>query len=314
MPLRFKSLISLAALSIAAVAHADPLDPGQLPADTQWAIHVDVDSLRKTGVWKTLDDRLESNPAISDKIGQVETLFNARFPDDLHDVTISGSAFGDKTGAVVVHATVDRKQVETMLAGNNTFASEPHGDHSLLSWTDHGENNFGCFINDSLFIIGPNKDRVAALIDTLEKKSESMKPDADLVQGQQPGVMVYVAGQELAKLRQVQAAKSPLLTQMKSAWIAMTEEKDDVVVRLHVTAMDAAHAEMMRKAALGIQAGLSLASGEPDAKPSIQTLAELAGQATVAAKDNNVVVELRVPEKNIPDLIDKAIAAKGGGR
>ncbi len=313
MRLGLKTVFSAAALGVAVLfstAHADPLDPAHVPADSKWVVHLDMDAFRKTDTWKAVYDRLQHNDGFEDKLAEIEAIFGAKFPEDLHDVTLSGAVFGDKAGVVIVHASVNRKQVEQMLALNEDYASEAHNNNMILTWSDKGVINYGGFVSDTQFLIGQDKARVAAEMDTLSGKTAPMKPDANLLKGLKDGVMLYVAGDELSKLRQAQESKSPLLTQMKSAFIVLTQEKEDAVLKLNVTASDAPTAEKMRQAAEGIRAAFSLAAGEPDANAGLKTIVDLASAAVLASKDNTVTAELHVDQKKIPDLLDQAMRTK----
>ncbi|CAN5405218.1 hypothetical protein BH10PLA1_BH10PLA1_00010 [soil metagenome] len=305
----------LGTMAITAPAlRADPLDLKNVPADSKWLIHLDMDAATKSAAWQPLYDHLQRNDDFENQVGQVETMFNAHFPEDLHDVTLCGAEFGDGKGVLLVHAKVDRTRIEAGLASNPDYANEAHGNHAILTWTDKGKTNYGGFYSDTLFIVGQDKSRVAATIDTLEGKSPSLTPDATLAQGlaKQGSLLAYVSGEDLAKLRQAQVAKSPLIAQMKSGWIELVENKDDMVLKVTVSAVDAATATKMKTAAEGIRSALSLAAGEPDAKPGVKFLADLTSSAVASVNENQVSVELHVPQKDVPALIDKIVALKSG--
>jgi len=290
-------------------AVADPLDLTHVPADSRWLVHVDMDTAGKSSAWKEIYSRLQQRPEFQAKVGELEAAFKARFPEDLHDVTLFGSKFGDNEAVLLVHATVDRRQVETLLSMSPSYSNTPHGDHAVLSWEDHGQTKYGGFFSDSLFIIADNQDHVSAAFDVLDAKSASLKSDATLAKGSHAGVMVYVAGDEIAKLRQGNKAQSPLLAQMKAAWFSISEEKEDTLVKVNVDANDAATATKMQQAAEGMRAMLNLAAGADDAKPIVQKISDLVTQATVVVKESAVSVEMHVPNKQIPGLLDEAMAA-----
>lgn len=305
-----KSCVVAAGLSLSAVASvvADPLDTARVPADSKWVIHIDMDAAKKSKSWKELYDRLLLQGEFVEKVTELEQLFNASFPDDIHGITLYGPTFGEKDGVVLIHADVGRKQVEQMLTLAPGYSSTRHGDYQVLSWDDKGKINFGGFFSDSVFLIGQDKDRVGAVFDVLANKAASLKGDANLVKGAKGGVMFYVAGDELAKLRQMQAVRSPLLAQMKSAWIGLVEDKDDLVLKLNVQANDAATAQKMQQAAEGLRALLNLGAAEPDAKPGVKKLAELVAGAQLKVDGNTVSTDLRIPTRQIPAMLDQAFA------
>ncbi len=306
------AVATLGVASLFTTAHADPLDPTTVPNDSKWVIHIDMDAVRKSSTWKDVYDRLQKAPDFVPKVTELENIFNARFPDDLHGVTLFGAGFGDHTGVVMINANVDRKQVETLLAQGPKNTSTPRGDHALLSWDDKGQTKYGSFFSDSKFLISDDKDSVGFALDVLDGKADALKPDAALAAGvktkqkDQPGILIYVAGEGLAKLR-AQAARSPLLAQMKSAYITLTEDKDDVVLTLNVTADSAPAAQKMQQAAEGLRAMLGLAAADENAKPGVVKLNDVVQKATLATNGTNVSLVARLPQNQVPAMLDEAI-------
>jgi hypothetical protein len=303
---------TLGVASLFTAAHADPLDPATVPSDSKWVIHIDMDAVRKSASWKDVYDRLQKAPDFVPKVTELENIFNARFPDDLHGVTLFGAGFGDRTGVVMINASVDRKQVEQLLAQGPKSTSTPRGDHALLSWNDKGVTKFGAFFSDSRFLISDDKDSVGLTLDVLDGKAEGLKPEAALAAGvkadpeKKPGVLIYVAGEGLAKLR-AQAARSPLLAQMKSAYITLAEDKDDIVLKLNVTADTAQAATKMQQAAEGIRAMLGMKAAEDNAPANLVKLNDIVQKATLAASGTQASLELRVAQKELPVLLDEAM-------
>lgn len=309
-----KQTLAAAVLGVSALvapAHAEPLDPAQVPGDSKWVIHLDMDAVKKSATWKDVYDRMQQQPDFVPRVAELENIFNARFPDDLHGITLFGANFGDKTGVVLIHADVDRKQVEGLLAQNLKNTATPRGDYRLLSWDDKGVRKHGVFFSDSKFLIGEDQDSVTFALDTMAGKAESLKPDAALAAGakaeeNQPGIMIYIAGEGLAKLREA-AARSPLLVQSKSAWITLAEDKDGLVLKLNLTADNADAAAKIQQAAEGLRAWLGLMATDQNARPGLVKLNELIQKAKLSAKGSDVTLEMRVDQKQIPALLDQAI-------
>ena len=303
--------------------YAEPLDPATVPGDSKWVVHIDMDALRKSGAWKEIYDRAQKQPDFLPKVQELEKIFNARFPDDLHGVTLFGANFGDKTGVVLIDASVDRKQVEGLLAQVPKSTNTPRGDHSVLSWDDKGTTKYGSFFSDSKFLISDDKDSVAFALDVMDGKADALKPEAALAAGlpdpkvkavkgievPQPGIMIYVAGEGLAKLKQ-QAARSPLLTQMKSAYITLVEDKDDIVLKLNVAAESTQAAAKMQQSAEGLRAMLGLIASGEDAKPGVIKLNEIVQKAVLATNGTNVSLEARLSQKQLPAVLDEAMKGK----
>ena len=293
------------AIAMAAVATADPIDPAHIPADARWVVHVDMDAARKTAAWKELYHRLGTDQDFQAFLLELEEVFNARFPEDLHDVTVCGSKLGDADSVVLVHATIDRKQIENRLAGLAGYSSTPRGKYSVLSWSDSGKPKFGGFVTDSLFMVGPNKEKVNTQFDVLAGKAPSLKVDAAMPRATKAACTVFVAGDALVKNRP--AADNAWLGKIKSAWLTIAEEREETLVKLTVGAVDVSTAMQLKEAAEGLRDTLKTSAMPKDAKPITKKLAEVTNAAQIGQLENNVAVQCRVPNKIMPELIDEAL-------
>lgn len=288
-------------------AKAGPLDLGTVPADSKWVVHIDMDAVRDSASWPVVYERLKRLPNFDAQIAQLEQLFSARFPEDLHGITVLGSGFDEVDNLVQVDANVDRKGVENLLSLNPAFNSSPHGSYAVLSWEDKGKTMYGAFVSDQHILVGQNRDRVEGALDVMDKKADALKSTSVLAQGAKPGLLVYVAGDELAKLKQAGRSTSPILSQMQSAWATLSEIKQDVLVQIKVQADTAESAQRMRKSVEGIVAMLSLAADDANAKPGVKLLASLTGDVQAKADQSVLNVEWRMAQARLPKLIDDAL-------
>jgi hypothetical protein len=304
--------IALLTALTAAAAHADPLDPKHLPADTKWVIHVDADAARDTKTYDTLSTKIFANPAARDGIDKIEQITNARFPDDVKDVTVYGAAAGDEAPVVVIHARVDRKQIEQLLKQNPAYGSTAFGDYDILTWQDNGKTSFGAFHDNTTVIIARNAANVKTALDALDSKGETMKADAPMAAGLKPKQLVYVAARDLKDLHPAGEGPKPMLVPIQAVWAALTEDQDHPVVTARLTTEDAASAEKLKQSIDGLRTLLTWSSGGDDADPVAKAASAALTGYDAKQTDNAVDIDLPVPADKFSALVDAILKKRGG--
>jgi hypothetical protein len=309
---RFALLAAVTAAASAGLAQADPLDPRHLPADTKWVIHVDADAARDTKTYDTLSTKIFANPEARDGIDKLEQITNARFPDDVKDVTVFGGAAGDEAPVVVIHARVDRKQIERLLKQNPAYGSTAFGDYEILTWQDKDKTSFGAFHDDTTMIIARNAANVQTALDALDGKGETLKPDAPMAAGLKPKQLVYVAACDLKDLHRAGATQRPMLAPIQSAWLGLTEDQDHPVATARLTTGDAASAQTLKQSIDGLRTLLSWTSGGDDADPVAKAASAALASYDAKQTDNAVDITLPIPADKFSALVDAVLKKRGG--
>jgi hypothetical protein len=305
----FTTLPTMFSLSVSSLTQADPLDTKMIPADARWVVHVDMDAARDTKLWAAVDDQLTGNRDFQNGIGKVEQITGASFPRDLNDVTLYGRSSDDAAGVVIVHAHVNRQQIETLLKMNLAYESKPYGDYQLLTWHDDDKNKtmFGTFRDDSTMIIARSADLVRFALDVMDGKSPSIKVDSPLAAGAKPQLLAFVAASSLKDLKKPGEDQSPVIQQMQSAWISLTETNGNADLKASVVADTAQNAEQLThlldgvKAFVAIQANTKAGNDSP-AQIKAKTLSSLLEKLTCKRDDKTITLDWTI-------AVDKSIEA-----
>ncbi len=294
--------LSLGVLFASTAARADVFDPKQVPADAKWMIHIDVDALRNSPAWEILNAKIKQSPA-NDQIGQIELLSGMRFPEDLHDATAYGLTFTPTDAVVLVHAKVERLQIEQLLAQAPGYDSEKYNDHDLDTWTDDkGEQLYGAFVNDTLIAIGHDKDSIKKALDVLDGKGNPAKTGDAVAPAVKPGVAIVVACTDLANLKG--KAQSPVFTFLQSGWITLTPGEKAIAVDAQSIAKTPQDAEKSKQALVGIKAFVDLAAAKdnPDHKAKIASKA--LNDLNVTVQDKTIIGQMNVPYDVLRELLE----------
>ena len=258
--MNFRPILALPILALStSLAPAGTLDVKTIPPDAKWILHLDADALAKTQTWKLLEPRLHQNPEFTKGVANLEKIFAAKFPNDLHNITLFGPDFDPKDAVVVIQANVDQERVKTLLSVNDTYTSQTISGYAIYGWIDKGKQLYGGFAENNRLIVAQVPERVAAAMDVLAGKVEALNSDELLGGAKNAGVIAYVSGSELAKLAQMKAAKNPIVGKLQSAWLTGGEDEKGVELAGHVVADNEAVAQNIAKTIEGFKAALSFA-------------------------------------------------------
>ena len=286
-------------------ARAEPLDDKTVTADAKWVLHLDADAMVKTQTWKLIEPKLQQNPEFVKGVANLERIFAAKFPADLHGITLYGPSFDPKSAVVVVQASIDQERMKTLLSVNETYTTQTLGGYTIHGWIDKGKQLYGGFAEGNRLIIGQTPERIAAALDVIGGKSEALKGETLLGGEKNAGVIAYVAGTELAKLAEMKIARNPIVGKLQSAWISGAEDQTGLQLKAHVVADDATVAQNIAKSVDGLKAALSFAEQDDTDAALFATAAD---GLTAKADGNSVDATLSLPIQVLGNLIDRKMA------
>lgn len=222
-PVRLLALALVAAS--AAVASAEPLDLGRVPAKAVWMMHADMDAARESSVVKRMYERaIKKHPQLETMLGMGTKMMGMDPRKDLHDVTVYGLDTDKKNAVMVVHADANRAFLEKMVEKARDHKTMKHRDYTLHQWTHRGwkggdgETVVGAFFKDDVMVFARSADRVEMALDVLAGKAESVDGDSPLAGRVRPGSILV--GRAVAIDPDT---KCPVLRQGRGYRVAMGE-------------------------------------------------------------------------------------------
>lgn len=306
------SFVALAMLLwMAAPLCARPFEAKQVPADAKWILHVDVDALQASKTWEMFRGEIEQNLEIREKLQGVEMISGMKLPQDLHSITLFGSAFNEGVTVVIIEANADRERLIGLLSQNPSYASSKHGQHDVHAWEDNSKQMYGGFQGTDRVVMGQSRESIVAALDVLDGKAQALQPGAALAGGSGAGVLLYVAGDQLSQLGEAQKARSPLINQVELAWLALSEQNEEIVLKAAIHSKTAEAAEQMRVSLEGIKAIIALAGAAQDADPPARTLTSALQSITARTTEKILNIEGRWRLGALRDFISAMKARTG---
>jgi hypothetical protein len=222
-------------------------------------------------------------------------------PADLHDVTIFGPSFGEKEAVVVIRHNANAERLKTLVSLNETYRSQVVGGNEIHIWDDKGKTMRAGFAKDGRLVIGQSQDAMVAALDTIGGKLDPMKNEVLAPKANDAGVLLFVAGdqvQELVKDR----AQSPLVKQMRSAWLTVGEAKDGLKVASTVETEDEKSAADIKQAMDGLKTVVSFAAqDDPDAMLLSDAIVDL----SATAEGKTVKVDWPITNQMIGQVLER---------
>ncbi|QDV44550.1 hypothetical protein Enr13x_44160 [Stieleria neptunia] len=112
---------------------AEGLDPSHVPADAQWLVHVDYESLSDSQVWQ----KLRSEKPMLRKMAQgwMKQRYGIDPPKDLKSLTMFSRDYREYTGTVLIQANFDADKIEKLLSKAMNHRKTQWQDHTLHTIT-----------------------------------------------------------------------------------------------------------------------------------------------------------------------------------
>lgn len=318
---KFKNAAAIAAVAVTMLfspgrARATGPDPKYVPADAKWVVHVDVDHLAKSQTYDMLMREAEKEEGnVREKLAKVGEALGTRFPEDMHGVTLIGRGFDEKSAVLVVRAKLDKDRLLGMAKSMPGYTSLMHGTVEVSSWADAKqptESVSGAFLADDVLVLGRTSTDVRRMLDLAAGREKPAPADGLLAAADAgakdaaggSGIMAYLAADGLAELQRMYPV-SPLLAQVSSARLTLSERGDDVALRavLNVTSLEIA--KQVRGALEGFKALMGLAALADDGDTDAKAVAEIAQRATVTSEGSTVTLDWPMPVARVRELIEQ---------
>ena len=118
-------------LGLVCAAKAAPLDLKQIPANTTWVVHVDVDAMRaSTVVQKAYAQCLEKHgDKVEVAMEMAKRIVGMDPRTDLHGLTAYGPKLGEEKGVLLIFAEFDRKMVAKLVKLAPDYKESKYGQY-----------------------------------------------------------------------------------------------------------------------------------------------------------------------------------------
>lgn len=311
------SLIATCTTLLPLTAGYAAFDPAIVPADSQWVIYLNFNTLRESELGRNLiealpveelaggGDSVRPNiPKILETAGAI-TAFGREFPKDPNAVN----------GALILQGTQElRTIVEGFLAQMSVTHPEQVGDVDNLPFEAYqisgpeGAGNQQVIValpEEPIVVVSKSREELLNTLEVYRKKAPSMRsarsPLAALVP--QAGTYYIIAASNVpsASMFPANAPQSRILQMAESVSFAVGEEADSVAARLQLNAASDDLADKLEKIVNGIVAMISLA------ETSDERLSELIQSFNIERDGRSLRLRVAYPTIRVLQMVDNVL-------
>lgn len=291
-------ILTVLALALALGLIGAPVDKAKspqmsaVPQDAQWALHIDMQRLSSSTMFKGL---LEENGPAKMK-GRADHFLGKLKIDpmkDLKGITVFGSGQKDKDAVVALKGKFDKSHLLGLIKAETSHKEIPYEGYTIYSWDG---DDFGAFAADDLILLAESETGIKAALDALEKSKRDVPTFPFLARAmkESPNAIFVAAVNSISSL--VGAKGKPvILSKMRQASGSLSESGENVNLKVWIAAESAQVAKDVEQAIRGLiaMANLQLADAEAQA---------FAESIKIGVDGENVRIDASYPAKKLMDI------------
>lgn len=232
--LAFLPILILAMVGLSST-NAGELNPAHVPADAQWLVHVDYESLSDSAMWKKLRDE---KPNVSQAVrGWMKSRYGIDPPKDLKSLTMFSRDYRQYTGSVVIQAEYEADKIEARLRKALNHRTTQWQEHTLHTITlskqkpaDDGPSGDQemtvALVDEQTILLASSVPNAKDTLKLLTGNASSLKgKDSPLLDSETSNAWVYGAAINLGELKKHPVAM-PIIAQHERINWSFGEQPD----------------------------------------------------------------------------------------
>jgi hypothetical protein len=243
-----RMVAALACVGIARLTSAAPPDFTQVPNETVWIVHADVDALRNATLYQRLKATTAWKP-LADQIGKVNAQLGMDLTRDLHEMTIFGPKLSEHKTTLVMRADWDAQTFRQKLAAARDRASSVSGRYEIHRFArkDRGQVRTvaGACWRPGTFVFAQSPDDVQHSLGVLDGRQPHLAGHTSPLASDVPAGTVLLA--RMIAVGDFPPAESPILKQTDQIALACGENAGECFLHGELLAKDAASAGQIKK-------------------------------------------------------------------
>jgi hypothetical protein len=288
-------VIILLTLFLLCELKATPIQKSIIPAETNWVMHFDVEKFTST----RFGDQLLNNENILGLRSKNAKFYNKYKIDilkDINGVTIYGFGKDEKKVVVCLRGNFDREYLLGLLAEEESHREIQHGKFTIHKWDYH---EFGAFADDHLALLSHDETAIKTALDVIAGKkanitASSLMPYLNEI----PSNAFFSAlAKDISEMVGLDT-KVFVFKKTESALYTLTEEKENIHMKLNITVKTLEDAKNMESVIRGL---ISLATMQMEEIGKDMRLA--LEKINISTEGKKIRVDLSYPVKELIDIL-----------
>ncbi|MEC7500588.1 MAG: hypothetical protein VX970_02575 [Planctomycetota bacterium] len=243
---------------------AAPLNPAEIPADTKWLIHFDVEKARDWKLMQNWEKQMKDKAWYRDKVSEMAATYGWNPVTDLQGISMYDSQYARFNGVLALHVqNIKPGEIAARFQKMHPDAqTETYRGRLISTWTDsspyQGEHSVaGCLFDNSLMLIADDSQKIKSSIDVLEGKTPGLQEDSSLLDSFNRQALLACRAIDVPETYQA-TTRCPVLKRCQTA--TMFFDADDEIMQLEydLQANNAELASKMKGAVSGMWAMMGM--------------------------------------------------------
>ncbi len=304
-------------LGMALPAEAEGFKANQVPANSQWFMHLDIDGFKKTQLGKfVLGKAKEFEPELDALTKQLQ--FDVR--KDLESATLFGQV--DRNGdnesmAALLRGNFKKEPLLKNLQTADAFRKLKAAGHEFYTWRDknkdRSEMRFGAIVNEGLIALGNSRQQLVQTLNLLKGKAPGLKPQQLAGLNLKPGAY-FLAG--VVNVKDLPVPPQARAFKVQSIGFKLGEHGPNLKASVRLNSADAKASVQIQQMLQGLLA-MGRIQAEADQRPEVKELAGVLDTIKITQKGNAVDVHMAYPVATILKNLELNVQnqkGKEGGR
>ena len=187
---------------------ADQLDRSRLPADVDVVVHLDIEGLRRTQLWRYMESSEEFHISVSE-LDEFRTRFGIDLLNDVRSATVYKTRDEEEPTVAILHMAPSVDEALKRMQGEAGYRSIERSGITLHTWGDPDDEEDAAYASvhplrggDRLVVVAANPEdavRAARVVRGEEESLANVREPALRVQPA-PGSFLYVSAVEIPGL------------------------------------------------------------------------------------------------------------------
>ena len=312
-PLHHISLLTLILnmTLLASLTAAAPLNPADIPRDTKWLLHFDMEKARDWKLMQQWQSEMQDKEWYRDKFGEMVEQYGWNPAEDLEAVSMYDSEYARHNGVLALHVrNIDIEKLASQFKKEHPDAkTEKYGDRFISTWTDsspyRGEHAVsGCLASNSLMLIASDPEKIRETLDVLDGKSSALSETSVLLKTFNRDAILACRAIEVPEDYQ-QQTRCPVLERCKTATMFFAVKNNLMELKYDLEANNEELAAKMKGAVSGMQAMMGMQVGKNKlAKTMLDAL-------TITREENHLLVDWQGDSGQFSEVMKSMKKMKG---
>lgn len=289
-------------LSISGTLSAAPISKSQIPADSKWVMHLDMNQFAASQTCRLLVAGQGDSKRFQTMLAHYRTLLGVDPLKDIASLTLFGNEVTGSRGVALISGSLNSKQITKQFSTYPQYTTKKNGRLTVQTWLDKGSNKplWASFYSSRQLILASDEFSLlnsAWVLDGEKPNLTTKKSTALPFPAVQPGSFFTAVTKGFSGTSPTQAM---ILQNTESANLQLSENAGivDGVVLLNADSPESA-VQIQQ-----ILNGLMISSSFADPNSPLVKLAEL---STISRDGNTLSLKIHCPASDASGLVSAAL-------